>query len=220
MLETMSDFFAARLAGYDQHMLTEIASAREFYPFTAAQLPFGPDCHLLDLGCGTGLELEAYFARNPQASVTGIDLCRPMLDELARKMPDKHLTLLHGSYFDTPLGEKLFDAAVSVESLHHFTKEQKIPLYTKLYAALKPGGFFILTDYFAPDDEQERMHQAQLLALKAEQGLTDDAFYHYDTPLTVPHETEALLFAGFDSVQILGKWGATFTLKAQKSHRA
>ena len=220
MLETMSDFFAARLAGYDQHMLTEIASAREFYPFTAAQLPSDPDCHLLDLGCGTGLELEAYFARNPQASVTGIDLCKPMLDELARKMPDKALTLIHGSYFDTPLGENLFDAAVSVESLHHFTKEQKIPLYTKLYAALKPGGFFILTDYFAPDDEQERMHQAQLLALKAEQGLTDDAFYHYDTPLTVPHETEALLFAGFDSVQIIGNWGATFTLKAQKSHRA
>lgn len=216
MLETMSDFFAARLDGYDWHMQNEIESAREFYPFTAAQLPADPDCHLLDLGCGTGLELEAYFARNPQASVTGIDLCKPMLDALLRKMPDKHLTLIHGSYFDTPLGENLFDAAVSVESLHHFTKEQKIPLYTKLYTALKPGGFFILTDYFASDDEQERMHQAQLLALKAEQGITDDAFYHYDTPLTVPHETEALLAAGFDSVQIMGQWGATLTLKAQK----
>ena len=220
MLETMSDFFAARLDGYDWHMLNEIESAREFYPFTAEQLPADPDCHLLDLGCGTGLELEAYFARNPQASVTGIDLCKPMLDTLAHKLPDKRLTLTHGSYFDVPFGESTFDAAVSVESLHHFTKEQKIPLYTKLYTALKPGGFFILTDYFASDDEQERMHQAQLLALKAEQGIQDDTFYHYDTPLTVPHETEALLAAGFDSVQILGKWGATFTLKAQKSHRA
>ena len=37
-----------------------------------------------------------------------------------------------------------FDAAVSVESLHHFTKEEKIPLYDKLRKALKPGGYFIL----------------------------------------------------------------------------
>lgn len=215
MLETMSDFFAARLEGYDQHMLTEIESAREFYAFTAAQLPTQANCRVLDLGCGTGLELEAYFARNPHAVVTGIDLCKPMLDALLQKMPDKALTLIHGSYFDVPFGESVFDAAVSVESLHHFTKEQKIPLYAKLHAALKPDGYWILTDYFALSDREERTHRANLLAQKAAQGITDDAFYHYDTPLTVQHETEALQAAGFGSVQILHQWGSTFTLKAQ-----
>ena len=220
MLETMSDFFAARLDGYDWHMRNEIESAREFYAFTAEQLPDCEGCRVLDLGCGTGLELEAYFARNPQANVTGIDLCKPMLDALLQKMPDKALTLIHGSYFDTPLGESLFDAAVSVESLHHFTKQEKAALYTKLHTSLKQNGYFILTDYFALTDEQERTHREQLLALKAAQGITDDAFYHYDTPLTVQHETEALLDAGFCSVQVLRQWGATFTLKAQKSSRA
>ena len=39
MLEKMSDFFENRLEGYDEHMMTEIESADEFYPFTAAQLP-------------------------------------------------------------------------------------------------------------------------------------------------------------------------------------
>ncbi len=80
--------------------------------------------------------------------------------------------------------------------------------------ALKPGGFFILTDYFAGSDEEERFRRAELLRLKREQGIEDDAFYHYDTPLTVGHETEALLSAGFSSVAILGNWGATYTLKA------
>ncbi|WP_242829221.1 MULTISPECIES: class I SAM-dependent methyltransferase [unclassified Butyrivibrio] len=28
-----------------------------------------------------------------------------------------------------PFGDGIFDAAVSVESLHHFSKEEKIPLY-------------------------------------------------------------------------------------------
>ena len=57
MLEKMSDFFEKRLAGYDEHMLTEIESATEFYPFTASLLPTREYSTLLDLGCGTGLEL-------------------------------------------------------------------------------------------------------------------------------------------------------------------
>ena len=60
MLERMSDFFESRLAGYDAHMLANIDSARIFYPYTAGLLPTAPDCRVLDLGCGTGLELEYY----------------------------------------------------------------------------------------------------------------------------------------------------------------
>lgn len=39
MLEKMDDFFAARLDGYDRHMMTEIRGAEEFYPYTASLLP-------------------------------------------------------------------------------------------------------------------------------------------------------------------------------------
>ena len=74
MLEKMADFFECRLDGYDEHMLNHIASAKEFYPFTAGLLPRNPGCRLLDLGCGTGLELEFYEAFNPSAHITGIDL--------------------------------------------------------------------------------------------------------------------------------------------------
>ena len=216
MLEKMSDFFEARLDGYDEHMMTAIESADEFYPFTARQLPTAENSRVLDLGCGTGLELAEYFKLCPSAKVTGIDLSRGMLAELKRKFADKDIALICGSYFDLPLGENAFDAAVSVESLHHFTKEEKIPLYAKLRAALKGNGYFILTDYFALSDDEERMHCQALNALKAEQGIDDNEFYHYDTPLTVQHETEALLEAGFASVEVLNNWGATYTIKAVK----
>ena len=52
--------------------------------------------------------------------------------------------------------------------------------------------------------------------LKEEQGLDEDKFYHYDTPLTVEHEMETLKNAGFSDVITLGNWGATYTLKAVK----
>ena len=216
MLEKMADFFENRLDGYDQHMLTNIESADEFYPYTAKQLPTTENCHILDLGCGTGLELEEYFLLNPSARITGIDLSQGMLSALKKKFADKDITLICSSYFDVPFGVCAFDSAVSVESLHHFTKEEKAPLYTKLHRALKDGGYFVLTDYFSLSDEEEHMHRQNLIALKAEQGIADDEFYHYDTPLTVKHETEALMKAGFSSVLVLKNWGATYTIKAVK----
>ena len=214
MLEKMSEFFENRLNGYDEHMLTNIAFAKVFYPFTADGLPHAPHSRILDLGCGTGLELEYYFAKCPTARVTGIDLSRGMLDALRKKFPEKEIELIQGSYFDLPLGKAEYDAAVSVESLHHFTQTKKVPLYAKLHSALKEGGYFILTDYFAYDEKDEQTLRQMLWKLKTEQGIADNEFYHFDTPLTVAHETEALLQAGFSTVEILGHWENTYTLKA------
>jgi len=216
VLEKMAAFFDARLSGYDEHMLEDIEGAKEFYPFTAELLPKGSGASVLDLGCGTGLELEFFFDRVPDARVTGIDLAPGMLQALKEKFPDKTLTLFQGSYFDLPFGEKLYDAAVSVESLHHFTQAEKFPLYRKLCRALKERGYFVLTDYFAPDNAYETFYRNELLRLKAEQGIRDEAFYHYDTPLTREHETEVLLQAGFSRVECVRKWGCTEVLIAYK----
>ena len=216
MLEKMGEFFDARLNGYEEHMLTTIDNAQDFYPVTAALLPMTAGARILDLGCGTGLELNEYFHLNPTAHITGIDLAPGMLKALREKFPNHSLDLRLGSYFDLPFGENCFDAAVSVESLHHFTLEEKIPLYKKLHAALKDGGYFILTDYFATSNEEETEMRAELLRLKAEQGLSDDEFYHYDTPLTVPHEMQALRAAGFSLVEDAHAWGHTHLIRATK----
>lgn len=216
----MAPFFEARLSDYEEHMLCAIEGAREFYPFTADCLPKTAEARVLDLGCGTGLELDSYFLRNPSANVTAIDLSSGMLEVLAKKYPnritDGTLKLVQGSYFDLPFGEKAFNAALSVESLHHFTKAEKTALYCKLWHALDENGYFILTDYFAQDDAQEAFFRAELHRLKQEEGIKDDAFYHYDTPLTVAHEIEALKDGGFSAVTVLDHWNATYALKATK----
>ena len=74
----------------------------------------------------------------------------------------------------------------------------------------------MLTDYFCETDGQETFFQSELMRLKREQGLADGEFYHYDTPLTVPHETEALREGGFSEVRVMGRWGSTYTLLAEK----
>ncbi len=214
MLEKMDIFFENRLADYDEHMLANIEGAAELYKFTAAQLPMETGSEVLDLGCGTGLELEEYFFLNPSARITGIDLSAAMLNVLAKKFPNKALHLINGSYFDVPFENNRYVAAVSVESLHHFTENQKMPLYQRLFNALTESGYFILTDYFAETDELEKEYFNNLIKLKQEQNITDNAFYHCDTPLTVEHEMKILRNAGFSNVVVLKNWGATYSLKA------
>ena len=216
-LEKMDDFFAARIDGYDAHMKRNIEGASSFYGYTASLLPSATGSRVLDLGCGTGLELEEYFTLNPGAAVTGIDLSEAMLNVLKAKFPEKNLTLIRASYFDIPLGNRQYDAAVSVESLHHFPAGMKASLYEKLHSALAEKGVFVLTDYFAESEEAEKEYFQNLAALKKEQGLPDGAFYHYDTPLTVEHETDLLRHAGFRDVHILKRWGeSTYTVLARK----
>lgn len=215
-LEKMDAFFSARLAGYDEHMKREIIGATEFYPFTASLLPKNPGAKVLDLGCGTGLELEDYFVLNPKAAVTGIDLSGEMLSSLRAKFSNRNITLIQASYFEEPFGENIYDAAVSVESLHHFPADMKLELYRKLNLSLTKQGFFVLTDYFAESEKSESEYFHNLKMLKQDQGLPDDELYHYDTPLTVEHETAVLIDAGFSSVDIIKSWNATFTLIAKK----
>ena len=45
MLEKMDEFFAARVAGYDEHMLSEIEGSKEFYPYCLDMRV--PECWIL-----------------------------------------------------------------------------------------------------------------------------------------------------------------------------
>lgn len=121
-----------------------------------------------------------------------------------------------GFLFCIPFEKDAFDATVSVESLHHFTKEEKVHLYRKVWKAVTTNGYFILTDYFAKAEEEAVYLMCEFNRLKAEQEIQDKALYHFDTPLTIDYEIQALNEAGFSSVELLREWEATCTIKATK----
>lgn len=211
-IEDMRAFFAARVDTYDEHMRTNIPGMCEAYDRVAAQLPEGTRT-LLDLGCGTGLELDAVFARFPAMAVTGIDLTPEMLDQLRAKHADRELRLICGSYFDVDFGKAQYDAAISVESLHHFSYARKLPLYRRLHAALRPGGVYVEADYMVTTQAEEDAMFAARDALLA-QARDQDGGWHIDTPLTVAHQRQLLAEAGFSDVQIRWRHVGTVILRA------
>ena len=126
------------------------------------------------------------------------------------------IILIQGSYFDVQFSENTYGAAVSVESLHHLTKDEKMPSYHKLYKTLKTNGYFTRADYFALSGEKEIFYRNELNRLKTEQWIEDNEFFSYDTSLTVKYEIKTLKEAGFSSVETLVNRGTTYTPRASK----
>ncbi|MGN0541830.1 MAG: class I SAM-dependent methyltransferase [Acutalibacteraceae bacterium] len=214
-LEKMADFFAARVDKYDEHMLSEVEGCREGYAKMAALVPKTAR-RLLDLGCGTGLELDEILKLMPGIEVTGVDLTQEMLDRLKEKHSDKNINLICGDYFTVDFGAEKFDCAVSFQTMHHFALEKKRELYKKINNALALGGLYIECDYMVKTQAEQDFYFAECARMRREQNIPDGEFCHYDTPCSVENQISLLKSAGFSSVEKVFEIENTVMLTARK----
>jgi len=214
--ERMDDFFDSRIEIYDKHMLADMGLAWFYKEVAILIQPSRPDFSLLDLGCGTGLELESLFETCPQMQVTGIDLSSNMLARLQAKFSDRTLRLIQGSFFDTDFGGE-FDFVLSTYALHHFNEHEKLVLYQKTHAALKPGGTFLFGDYTVPSQELQQEFFESSITLRARHGIGNDEICHIDTPFTTDCETSLMKRAGFTSVRVVRQWENGSIIIAKKA---
>lgn len=214
-LEKMADFFEARVDGYDRHMLSNVEGCKEGYVKMASLVPGGTK-KLLDLGCGTGLELDEIFKVLPEIEVTGIDLTKAMLDKLVQKHPDKKLNLICGNYFEADFGVNSFDCAVSFQTMHHFGHEKKTSLYRKICDALIPDGVYIECDYMVETQAEEEHWLSENRRIRKEQGIPEGEFYHYDTPCAIDNQIAMLKKAGFAAAKKVFRIENTTIIVARK----
>lgn len=210
-VEEMSAFFAERLDGYEG---VHLKNWGELYAAIADFFEGGLKT-LLDIGCGTGLELEAMYRRFPGLDVTGIDLSGPMLAKAREKFAGKKFRAVEADYFAYPFPAETFDAALSFETLHHFPYEKKGAIYEKLFNTLKNGGYYIECDYVACCQEEEDLCRERCRRARAKSGLPEEVFIHIDTPLTMEHQLDLMERAGF-RVEVLYQNGGTVLFRGDK----
>ncbi|MDW2798450.1 class I SAM-dependent methyltransferase [Clostridium boliviensis] len=217
-MERMEDFFASRVNGYEEHMLSAVEGCKQAYALLPSLLPASCS-NLLDLGCGTGLELKQIFKKFPDLFVTGIDLTREMLDKLKYNFPEKNINLICGSYFDVDLKKKEYDCAVSFQTMHHFEHKAKIGLYQKIFRALTDQGLYIECDYMVEDQGEEDYYFSENRRIRHELGISKGEFYHYDTPCTISNQIAMLKKGGFERVELILRISNTTILAAYKQTR-
>lgn len=216
LAEEMKSFFKKRVDGYDNHMLNNVSGCKEGYKLISEYVPNSTQ-KLLDLGCGTGLQLEHILQKNPCIQVTGVDLSADMLSKLKEKFTQYQVQTIEGDYFKVPFGECLYETAISFQSLHHFTHDEKKKLYRKLFEALREDGTYLECDYMVEDQEIEDFHFEQLRRIRENQGVHDNEYIHYDTPCTMKNQVRLLREAGFQEVEILWRAENTTLIRAKKT---
>lgn len=206
--EEMAAFFDTRATGYDAHIrgyvYDETTFAR-FYETLASPIPqTSAPIRILDLGCGTGLEIEAIFRRTPNARITGIDLAPEMLALLRQRYAPQmdQITLVTDSYLTIDFGEETYDYVISAMTIHHLLHDAKHRLYKKIRAALKPGGKYIEGDAVTTDAWEGQFlaeyREQMALVASAEPGM-----YHIDVPFSIKTQERLLQEAGFQDFQLL-----------------
>jgi tRNA (cmo5U34)-methyltransferase len=202
--ELMAGFFDARVEGYNRHMLTEVNE--RMYPLLGACFPVTEDAiAVLDIGCGTGMELAFIFANAPNARITCVDVSRGMLDELLRSYPDRHgqITAVQASYLDWPYPEESFDIVVSNQTMHHFFPEEKKAVYRKILSALKPGGFYVEGDFMVDEMLSEQYLRRYEAAVSRMAERPKPGEYHIDIPFTAETQRRLLMESGFGAAETM-----------------
>jgi tRNA (cmo5U34)-methyltransferase len=96
---------------------------------------------VLDLGAGTGETARAVRARHREAAVVAVDENPAMLECIRVGNVVRHVARLQD-----PLPGGSFDLVVSALAVHHLDPPEKRSLFARVYAALRPGGRFVLGD--------------------------------------------------------------------------
>jgi RimJ/RimL family protein N-acetyltransferase/ubiquinone/menaquinone biosynthesis C-methylase UbiE len=193
--ENMAAFFDKRATGYNEHMLLD-GGINDY-------IRLGN--YILDIGCGTGIELSYIWEKAPNAHITCLDLSREMLNLLLEHYRNKaeQVTTIQASYLSWDYPENRFDIVVSSMTMHHFWQDEKIDVYKNIHRTLKDGGVYIENDFVVdePLSEQYRRRYKRILTHISSKASPGE--FHIDIPFTVNAQKELLCGAGFAQVEVL-----------------
>lgn len=167
--------FDAASSDYDSPRRWLIPCFDDFYGAAIELIAeWGPPrgARALDLGAGTGLLAALVRGAFPGTRIDLVDVAPAMLERAHERFAGQEdVTCTVADYGTAELGGP-YDLIVSALSIHHLDDTAKRDLFTRILAALRPGGLFVNAEQvLAPTRELERRAHArwrrQALALGA-----------------------------------------------------
>lgn len=139
----------------------------EIAPMIAAQIRLGQARTLLDLGGGPGTYAMAFLNKNPRLHATVCD--REAALGVAKEIASTHRVGRRLSYVPLDFSQEAipgtYDAIWYSNVLHIYSPEDNQAIFRRAFAALAPGGRFIIQDAFLHDREGLQPTEASLFAV-------------------------------------------------------
>jgi len=182
---------------------------------------------IYDLGCSTATTMDALFRAMPkQLEIVGIDNSSAMLakaDEKLQSLQGEKYELIC-SDLETVLLENA-SIAIMNYTLQFVAVRERRSLLKKIFDSLKPGGLLFLSEKVRSEDPIVQETVTSIYEdFKLRQGYSSDeisrkkeALDNVLVPLTEKEQTQMLLSAGFQSVNIVLKWNNFTTFAVMKS---
>ena len=205
--EMMADFFNKRAEIYDEHKKANIESFEQFYnAISSCVSKTKSRIRILDIGCGTGLELEGILKRAPNAVITAVDVSAELLNRLVDRYISYtyQITPIQESYLKFQFNKKYYDYVVAVMTLHHLLPDTKKKLCRRILNSLKPGGIFIEGDFIVSKEEEYEYLSRYKEISKGNKSVKNGS-HHIDIPMSLENQQSLLLDAGFSKVDIILK---------------
>ena len=111
---------------------------------TLSRFQLEPGESLLDVGCGTGVLLDALSISVPNAKLSGADPSPEMLG-MARKRLGERVLLEQSHAESLPFSEASFDVVVSTNAFHYF--RNPLGALEEMARVLRPTGRLVITDW-------------------------------------------------------------------------
>ena len=139
----------------------------EIAPAIAAQISFAGSTTLLDLGGGPGTYAMAFLTKHPTLRATVCD--REAALEVAKEIACTHKTRRRLSYLPLDFSSEpipgTYDVIWYSNVLHIYSPEENQAIFRRAWAALRPGGRFIIQDAFLHDRKGLYPVEASLFAV-------------------------------------------------------
>lgn len=217
-VEPMATFFDKRVKIYENHMRGCVADFERFYrtiskPIQTTMEPV----QILDLGCGTGLELEGIFKKAPNASLDCVDVSGEMLKKLIERYSAyrENIQIVNRSYLNIQYEPAKYDYIVSVLTMHHQDYRTKLKLYTAIRNALKDDACYIEGDYIVSiDEEKKKLYEYATLKRLNPEIL--EGSHHIDIPFSRKTQLRLFKAAGFSEVDVIWNKGDNLIFVAHK----
>ncbi len=106
--------------------------------------PVAAGSRVLDVGCGTGAQLEHYLTAG--CDVSGVDLSPAMLDRAKRRLGDA-ADLRLADATELPYAAGHFDLVLASLMLHELTAPTRAGILHEIFRVLAPGGAVVIIDF-------------------------------------------------------------------------